>query len=54
MAQYQGQWDTWFTGTFEPVLKCIDLAIVAANRHPGQVGYSLSPSREAGDEESSL
>jgi DNA polymerase III gamma/tau subunit len=27
---------------------------VAANRHPGQVGYPLSPPREVGDEEPSL
>src|SRR6266849_7159114 len=27
---------------------------VAANRHPGQVGYSLSPPQEVRDEESSL
>jgi hypothetical protein len=27
---------------------------VAANRHPGQVGYSLSPSQEVRDEESSI
>ena len=29
-------------------------ALVAANRHPGQVGYSLSPPQEVRDEESSL
>jgi DNA polymerase I len=28
--------------------------VVAANRHPGQVGYPLSPPREVGDEEPSL
>ena len=27
---------------------------VAANRHPGQVGYSLNPPQEVGDEESTL
>ena len=29
-------------------------AVVAANRHPGQVGYSHSPPQEVRDEESSL
>ena len=30
------------------------IEFVAANRHPGQVGYSLSPPQEVRDEESSL
>jgi hypothetical protein len=29
VAQYQGQWDQWFSGTFEPVLKRIDLSILS-------------------------
>jgi hypothetical protein len=29
VAQYQGQWDTWFGSTFEPVLKRIDLSILS-------------------------
>ncbi len=29
VAQYQGRWDTWFGGTFEPVLKRIDLSILS-------------------------
>lgn len=28
-AQYQGQWDTWFSGTFEPVIERIDLSILS-------------------------
>lgn len=29
VAKYQGQWDIWFSGTFEPVLKRIDLSILS-------------------------
>jgi len=46
---------TMNSGTLsEVVTSCQVLNSVAANRHPGQVGYALSPPREVGDEESSL
>ncbi len=29
IAQYQGQWDAWFAGTFEPMLQRIDLSVLS-------------------------
>ena len=29
VAQYQGQWDEWFTSCFEPMLQRIDLAVLS-------------------------